>query len=184
MSTLAQQAALASDPLFQTRIEAAMITAAANILAQGQGAMGPNTFALRTTLAASVMVNASDTPPLVTRFAWAVATNPTVAADIPAASVPIVSSAVQAAGPDIVTTYAAHGFTNGQIVEIDNAIDPVINGTWVITYLTTTTFSVPVLGTVMGGPGGYATLQPPDADIATAIAACWNAVAGVNTGTD
>jgi hypothetical protein len=184
MGTLAQQADLAADPQFQQRVQAAILTAAANILAQAQGGMGPQTYALRNALAASVIVNASDTPNLVTRFAWAVATNSTVAGDIPAAPIPIESSQVQQAGPVIITTFAASGLTNGQVVEINGAADPAINDTWVVTVITTTTFSIPVLGTTAGGAAGTITVQPPDADIATAVSACWNAVAGVNAGTN
>jgi hypothetical protein len=184
MGTLAQQADLAADPQFQQRVQAAIQTAAANILAQAQGALGPQTYALRNALAASVMVNASDTPNLVIRFAWAVATNSTVSNDIPAGPVPIEASQVQQGGPVLVSTLTANGLTTGQVVEIEGAADPAINDTWVITVINITTFSIPVLGTLAGGAAGTITVQPPDADIATAVAACWNAVAGVNAGTN
>ena len=54
----------------------------------------------------------------------------------------------------VVTTTAAHGFTTGDTAVITgNDSTPEINGSYTVTVLTTTTFSVPVTVTVAGTTG-------------------------------
>jgi hypothetical protein len=180
MASLAQQAALAASPLFAARVQAAIVTAAADILAAAQGDTGANTFALRTALAAQVMQGV--TPALLSRFCWAAATSPSVTQDIPPTGYAI--AAAQGGMPAQITTTVANGFASGWNIEIDGCLDPVCNGTWVITVIDTTDFTIPVLGSAYVGPGGTATLQPSDTDINSAVAAAWSAVAGVNANTD
>lgn len=69
---------------------------------------------------------------------------------------------ISVAAAAVVTTSAAHGFRTGDTVIIAGADStPVIDGTRVVTVLSTTTFSVPVTTTVSGSTGtGYTTSQP------------------------
>jgi|SRR6185437_8711249 len=177
MSTLTQQAALAVNPGFQQRIQAAIVTAAAAILAAAWDPGRPVTSQLRTDLALSVM---QDATPWLTRFGWAVAVTPVVAnADMSLSGI-----ASTAAGPPaVITTTAAHGLGNGAVVSIAGAVDPVLNGTWQITVISATTFSVPVGGSETGGAGGTVTDQPTDTGISTAVSSVWNDLAGVKINT-
>lgn len=57
------------------------------------------------------------------------------------------------ASPSVLTTSAAHGFVSGQSVTITNSTGttPSLNGTYTITVLTSTTFSIPLNVTVASG---------------------------------
>jgi Putative phage tail protein len=65
-------------------------------------------------------------------------------------------SSSSVANPTVVTTSTAHGFTTGDTVRIANhsGSTPSINGDWVCTVISTTTFSVPANVTVGGGASG------------------------------
>jgi hypothetical protein len=182
VSTLTQQAALAADPQFQARVQAAMVATASNIVLQTFASFGGDgpTYTLRESLATSILT--SGAAPYLPRFAAAVAVNAVVVADIPASPVAITYST--AALPSVITTAAAHGLASGQIVEIaGHLVNTAVNGTWAVTVISTTTFSVPVAGSGIGGVSGTVTLQPPDADINTAVASVWNGIAGATVAT-
>lgn len=177
MSTLTQQAAMAADPMFQARVSAAMVTGAAAVLAEANETGTPVSFALKTALATSVI---QDPTPLVPRFALAVATNPGVSE----AAGAIMSIAQITAGlPTIIGVYQTTNFAGGEIVEITGTADPVVNGTWAVTVVNPTAFSIPVLTSIMNSAGGQVSLQPTDADISTAVAAVWADLAGVTPAT-
>jgi hypothetical protein len=159
-----------------------MVATASNIVLQTFAAFGGDgpTYTLRETLATAILTGGA--APYLPRFAAAVAVNAVIVADIPAAPVAIAYST--AALPSVITTLGAHGLTTGQIVEIANhLVNTAIDGTWSVTVLTTTTFSVPVLGSGIGGQSGTVTLQPPDADVNTAVASVWNGIAGATVAT-
>ncbi|HLA65028.1 MAG TPA: hypothetical protein VK600_00435 [Candidatus Saccharimonadales bacterium] len=62
-----------------------------------------------------------------------------------------------AASPTVVTTTAAHGLVTGDTVLISGSNStPLIDGTWTVTVLTTTTFSIPVNVTIAGTAGSVA----------------------------
>lgn len=63
------------------------------------------------------------------------------------------------ANPTVVTTDEAHGYVTGETAVIVDHEDSVldINGSHVVTVLSTTTFSIPIAVTV-GGTGGSATV--------------------------
>lgn len=64
-----------------------------------------------------------------------------------------------AADPTVVTTSTPHGFTNNEQVVISGSNStPSINGVYSITYLSPTTFSIPVDVTVAGTTGGVSPL--------------------------
>jgi hypothetical protein len=114
------------------------------------------------------------------RFAWAIVTT-TGPMTIGSTLLGISSSAV--GPPAVITTSAVHGLSSGNDVLITNAADPLVNGNWTITVLTTTTFSIPVVGSLAGGAGGQVALAPLDSDINTAVASVWSYIAGVKINT-
>lgn len=81
----------------------------------------------------------------------------------PLASVAIATSSV--ADPTVITTSAPHGRTTGDEVTIagHSGATPAINGTWVVTVIDATTFTIPEAVTV-GGTGG--TMTPGRAVVA------------------
>lgn len=177
-ASLLSTANLANDPLFQSRVQAAMVTAATNVASEAVGAQSVAAYNMRHTLAVQVLSNPAGYLP---RFAWAAAANPTVSAD-PGAPIAIASST--AADPSVVTTSVAHGLTTGDVVEIaGHATNTAINGTFPVTVLSTTAFSVPALGVGVGAATGTVTKQPPDADIQFAVNSVFSDIAGVGVTT-
>lgn len=79
---------------------------------------------------------------------------PTIISAASLASASKTISANSLANPSVVTTTAAHGFTTGDVVTIAGSNStPVIDGTRVVTVLTSTTFSVAVNVTIAGTAG-------------------------------
>ena len=176
--TLITMANLANDPGFRLRLQAAMVTAGLNVASEVVGAQDTNTYQLRHALAVSVLNNAGG---WLDRFAWAAAVDATVSGE-PGAPVAISSST--AANPSVITTAAAHGLTTGQVTEISNhLVNLAANGTWQVTMLTATTFSIGVAGTGAGGATGQSVKQPLDADIQNAVNSAFSDIAGVGVTT-
>lgn len=177
-SSLLNTANLANDPAFQGRVQAAMMTAAINVAAEAVGVQDANTYQMRHVLAIQVLNNPAG---FLNRFAWAAASNATVSGDL---GTPIgISSSTQAL-PTVITTASVHGLSSGQVVEISNhLVNTAANGTWPVTVLTTTTFSVPVAGNGVGTASGQVVLQPPDADIQFAVNSLWSDIAGIGVTT-
>jgi hypothetical protein len=177
MGTLAVIATLAQETTFVQRVKSAMVTAALAVAGEAVSSMTTTVYGKRQQLAYAVL-NAPDL--YVSRFAWAVATNTTVSNSVGS---PLAISSSTAANPSVVTT-PAHGYTSGDQVTITgHATNTAINGCWTITVLSTTTFSVPVLGTGAGGATGTATKQPIDSDIQFTVNSVWDDIAG-RTATD
>lgn len=64
-------------------------------------------------------------------------------------------TSITAAGPTVITTASTHGLLNGnQIIIGGSNSTPSINGKYTITYISPTTFSIPVTVTVSGNTGG------------------------------
>lgn len=177
MSTFAQQAAVAADPGFLARLRAAVVLGAVEILGEPRNPAAPQTELLRQALASSVV---QDPAPWLPRFAWAVATNPAVAN---AAGGLFSISQTSNVLPCVVGVFQTTGFAGGEIVEITGATDPAVNGTWTVTVVNPTAFSIQALGTETGGAGGTVSLQATDADITSAVSQVWNSVAGVTNQT-
>jgi hypothetical protein len=177
MSTLIEQMGTAADAGFQSRVHAAIL-AEAQVIAAAAVTGDVATYTLRTALAAKIL-GASSTS-MATTFAYAIAVTSGVAADI---GVPVNIIDSSAASPAVIDTQSAHGLTTGGVGKVINTIDPVLSGTWPVTVVTSTQFTIPVAGTLSGTIGGTVTPQPTDADIATAVAAVWNAVAGISAST-
>src|SRR5574337_60708 len=73
---------------------------------------------------------------------------------VPDASAATISTSSNA-NPTVITTAAAHGLSTGQSVIITGHSVTAVNGTWPVTVIADTTFTVPVSST--GGTGGTAT---------------------------
>ena len=176
--TLITTANLANDAGFQQRVQAAMMIAALSVAAEAVGAQDAGTYGLRHELAFAALNNPGG---YLTRFAWAVAANATVAGDV---QVPVAIASSTAVNPSVITTAAVHGLTSGDVAEIaGHLVNTAVNGTFPVTVLTTTTFSVPALGTGAGAATGTVQKMPPDADIQFAVNADWNDIAGAGVTT-
>lgn len=71
-----------------------------------------------------------------------------------AAPAPATISAISAANPTVITTSAASGLTTGEPVTITGSNStPSVDGTWIVTVLSGTTFSIPIAVTVAGTAG-------------------------------
>lgn len=174
MASLINTATLALDSGFRQRVEAAMTTAATSVAAEAIGAQTPTVYQTRHILATEVLNNPSA---YLDRFAWVVAANATVSGELGA---PVAIASSTAADPAVVTTAAVHGYSTGDVVEISgHLVNTSLEGTWPVTVLTATTFSVPVLGVGVGAATGVCVKMPPDADIQFAVNSNWSNMAGV-----
>lgn len=174
MASRSDEAALAADTNFQARIKLSVVAAATAVAGEAVGGMSTTHYNKRQALAYTALNN-PDTQ--VTRFAYGVATNATVAGGYGA---PIAISSSTAANPAVVTTAAAHGLTTGDCVVIaGHATNTALNGGWTATVLTSTTFSIPVLGTAAGGATGTVRHHPPDSDVDFTVNSLWDDMSGV-----
>lgn len=174
VASLSDQAALAADLTFQARVRLALVAAAAAVAGEAVGAFGQEHYNKRQRLAYAAL-NSPDSQ--VARFAYAVATNATVAGGY---GPPVGITSSTAVNPSVVTTTAVHGLTTGDSVVIaGHAANTAINGGWTVTVLTTTTFTVPVLGVAAGAVTGTVRKMPPDSDIAFTVSSLWDDMAGV-----
>lgn len=166
-----EQIKLANDQAFLDQVRVAMMTAAVAI--QGE-AVAPNTngvFQKRQQLSTKVL---NDPDNYVGRFSLAVIANATIVRGAP---IQIASST--AANPSVVTTSAAHGLATGDVVMISNHAGNLnANGPWTVTLGTTTTFTIPLLGTAAGTLGTVMKM-PTDAAIQNQVNAIFNDIAGV-----
>jgi hypothetical protein len=171
---LVKQAALAIDPVFRSRVEEAMFVACIAVANEAVGAQSPTVYQKRHTFAVAALTNPNA---FLDRFAWAVAANGTVAAGI---QPPVAIASSTAANPSVITTAASHGFVNGDTVSIvGHAVNTAANGGWIVTNLTATTFSIPVLGIGAGTATGTATKQPTDSDMQFTVNSLISGLAGV-----
>jgi hypothetical protein len=176
-NNLISMASLAGDPGFGNRVQAAMVSAALTVVGETVGTTGPDPngaiYQLRHTLATGILNNASG---YLNRFTWAAAVSPAVAGDV---GLPLSIISSSATNPATVVT-SANTLSTGQFVEITgHSANTSINGTWPVTVVSSTVMTIPVLGIATGGATGMVTLQPPDADIETAVDNSFSGIAGV-----
>jgi hypothetical protein len=111
----------------------------------------------------------------LTWFIWPVVQNSAIVRGAPVA----ISSSTNA-NPIVVTTAAVHGLSTGAVVEVSgHAVNTAANGSWTVTVLTTTTFSIPVVGNGVGGATGQVVKMPIDSDIQFQVNSVWDDVAGI-----
>jgi hypothetical protein len=179
--TLGQGAQLVNDASFIARIRCAMIKASMNVSTESQGSLSVNAWVKRRQLANRILVSPDA---YVGSFVAAVAADPGISLSWFA---PITISSSTNVNPTVLTT-PAHGYTSGDVVEIlGHLVNTNANGTWVVTVLSTTTFSIPQPANGIGGATG--TVQKMETDVnlnftvnSTVSTNVFSAVAGLAPG--
>jgi hypothetical protein len=186
-ASLQTTALLANDPLFQQRVQAAMVTAAVNVATEPVGTLNMADYSLRHALAVAILQGGrvasgggGSAAGWLSQFVWAVAANVSVAADV---GPPVSIASSTAANPAVVTTASPHGLATGQWAEISgHLVNTAITGVWQVTVVDGTHFTVLAAGNGAGGATGTVQVQPPDADIQFAVNSVFGSIAGVGTG--
>jgi hypothetical protein len=192
MALLCQQYALATSQAFRDRIYVSMVSAA--IAIQGETkTLSDSAHGKRQALATAVLNN-----PLAHLDRFAIGCAAITAAGSPELdiSAPVAISSSTVGPPVVVTTAAAHGMATGDTVVISGHLaNTALNNagtatpgagspsSWSVTVLTTTTYSVPTIGTAAGANTGISTRQPSDTTIANfGPFSQWSDFAGVVAG--
>ena len=185
-ASLQATAALAADPLFNQRVQSAMITAALDVATETLGTATAGVWQLRHALAVAILQGAPlpngrvpfpASGPWLSQFVWAVAANPVIAGGV---SDPVqVSSSTP--GPDSeITTAQPHGLATGDWAEISgHLVNTAINGVWPVIVVDGSHFIIPTIGNDTGMNTGQVTHQPPDGDIQFTVDSVFGSIAGV-----
>lgn len=174
--TLAQGAQMVADPGFQSRIRDAMVRAALAVSTEVQGSMSSNVWQKRRQCAIQI-INGPDSK--LASFLAAVASDPNNSLSWFA---PMEIASSTGADPIVITTTTAHGYVNGDVVEIiGHLVNTQANGVWSVTNLTSTTFSIPTDGNGTGAATGMAMKQIIDSDLVFTVNSVFSAVAGIQT---
>jgi hypothetical protein len=164
---------LSQDLYFRKIVYVAMATAGINVAGEALGGMSPNKYVKRQTLARAVLTAPEQ---WVAQFALAVVQNPAVAL-----SPPVNISSSTNAFPIVVTTAAAHGLSTGNSARVEgHLVNTSAVGTWPVTVLTSTTFSIPVAGVGAGGATGRVLKLPQDDAVQFTADSIWDDLAGVS----
>lgn len=175
--TLGQGAQLVASTSFRNRIRGAVMRAAEAVATEPKGSFSQEAWVKRRALSIKVM-NAPDS--VLDAFVAAVAADPNTALNWFA---PVNISSSTNANPTVITTAVAHGLTTGDVVEIvGHTTNTNANGTWVVTVITSTTFSVPQSANGAGGATGTVQKQETDANLAFTVNSVYSAVAGLLPG--
>jgi hypothetical protein len=176
--TLGQGARLMESLSFENRVRMSMMRQALLVANEVQGSQSADRWNKRRQLALRVLTSPNSN---VTMFETLVASDPGSSLNWWA---PINISGSTTANPSVVTTAIAHGLVTGDVAEIAaHQGNTNINHTWMVTVLTTTTFSVPIPGNAAGTANtGTVQKMETDANINFTISNQWNAMAGVAAG--
>lgn len=175
--TLDQGSKLVNDVSFVARTRVAMVRAATTVAGEAQGAQSGTKWAKRLQLANRVITSPDGQ---LTAFVAMLSSDPGLSLTW---YTPVNVASSTNANPSVITTAAAHGYSSGDVVEILNhAVNTNANGTWVITVLSTTTFSIPQPGNGVGTATGTVQKMETDVNINFTISNQWNAMAGVAAG--
>lgn len=175
--TLGQGAQLVADTSFINRVRVAMVRAATTVAGEAQGVQSSTKWAKRLQLANRVITSPDST---LTTFVAMVASDPGLSLTW---YNPVTISSSTNANPIVVTTASAHSLTSSDVVEILNhLVNTNGNGTWPVTVLSTTTFSIPQPGNGVGAATGTVQKMETDVNINFTISNQWNALAGVMSG--
>jgi hypothetical protein len=176
--TLGQGAQLVASTSFNNRIRCAMIKAAMTVSTESKGSLSPNAWVKRRQLANRILVSPDA---YLGSFVAAVAADPGVSLSW---FTPVLITSSTSANPSVITT-PVHGYTSGDVVEITgHLININANGTWVVTVLSTTTFSIPWPGNGTGGATGTAQKMESDVNLnftvnSTVATNAFSAIAGL-----
>lgn len=175
--TLGQGAQLLTDTSFITRVSGAMLRAAIAVSTEPQGSFTSMVWVKRRILSTRII---NSPGAVLGSFTASVSADPNSALNW---YNPVSIASSTNANPIVVTTSAAHGYTSGDPVEIlSHLVNLNANGTWVVTVLTTTTFSIPQPGSGVGGATGTVQKMETDADLVFTVNSVFNAVAGLMPG--
>ena len=175
--TLAQGAQMIASAGYVARIRGAMVRAALSVSTEVQGSLTTNAWFKRRQLAGQILKNpdaylgdflAALAADQYTPLSWF---NPTV-----------ISGSTNV-NPSVITTGVVHGLTTGDVVEIAfHLVNTNINGVWVATVITTTTFSVPNAANGVGGATGTVMKMNTDADLVSDANQVFSPIAGLLPG--
>jgi hypothetical protein len=155
----------------------AMMRQATTVANEAIGGQTTTRWAKRTQLANRVITSPDS---WLTMFVAMVASDPGLSLTW---YTPVSISSSTNANPSVITTAAAHGYSTGDVVEIlGHAVNTNANGTWTITVLTTTTFSIPQPANGVGTTSGTVQKMETDVNLNFTIQNQWNAMAGVLSG--
>lgn len=175
--TLGQGAQLVAATGFRARARAAMIRSAVAVSTETQGGMSVPAWTKRRQLATGVL-NKPDA--WLESFVAAVAADPNTSLTWWA---PVNIASSTNANPTVITTAVAHGLTSGDVVEVvGHLVNTNAVGTWAVTVLTTTTFSVPQAANGAGAATGTVQRQESDANIVFTVSSVFSALAGLLPG--
>lgn len=175
--TLGQGAQLLADASFTNRVSGAMIRAAIAVSTELQPPLTATAWVKRRQLSIRILTSPGS---CLSSFTTAVAADPSSALNW---YNPVNIASSTNANPIVITTSAAHGYTSGDNVEIINhLVNTNAVGAWVVTVLTTTTFSIPQPGNGVGGASGTVQKMETDANLAFTVNSVFSAVAGLMPG--
>lgn len=175
--TLGQGAQFVASVGYNNRVKMAMVQAAVDVAAETQGSLSATVWSKRRLLATKILNNPDST---LTSFVAAVGADPSGGLSWFA---PVNISSSTNANPTVITTAVVHGMSTGDVVEIaGSVVNTNANGTWVVTVVTTTTFSIPQAANGVGTAGGTAMKMIIDNDLLFTVNAVFNAVAGIMPG--
>jgi hypothetical protein len=174
--TLAQGQQVLDDPGYVKRIRGAMIRAAIAVSTEAVGSLTTTAWLKRRQLSIRIMNNPDA---YLADFAAGFAADPATSLTW---YLPLTITSSTNASPSVVTT-PTHSLTTGDVVSIDgHLVNTNINGVWIVTVISATTFSVPMPGNGAGVATGKVTRQETDANIAFTINSLFSAVAGLLPG--
>lgn len=175
--TLGQGAQLLADTSFTNRVSGAMLRAAVAVSTEPIGSFTNAVWVKRRLLSVRIITSPSS---CLSSFTSSVSADPNSALNW---YNPVSVASSTNANPIVITTSAVHGFTSGDTVEILNhLVNTNATGTWVVTVLTTTTFSIPQPGNGVGGTTGTVQKMETDSNLAFTVNSVFSAVAGLMPG--
>lgn len=175
--TLGQGAQVVADPGYLARVRDAMVRAAITVAREPIGSNSQNAWATRRMMAKRILQGPDS---MVACFLAAVAADQ-------ASSLtwypPVAVASSTNANPIAITTSTVHGLTTGDVVEVaGHAVNTGANGVWTVTVTSTTAFTIPNIGTGVGGATGTAMKMETDVTIAFTVNSVFGDIAGIAAG--
>jgi hypothetical protein len=175
--TLAQGAQMIASVGYGNRIRGAMLRSAITVSSEVQGSLTATAWLKRRQLAAAILKNPDA---YLTDFLAAIAADqftPLTWFN------PVNIASSTNVNPSVITTAVVHGLTTGDVVEIaGHLVNTNINGVWVATVITTTTFSVPNAANGVGTATGTIMKMDTDANLVSDANQVFGPIAGLLPG--
>lgn len=175
--TLGQGAQLVASTSFRNRVRGAMIRAAVAVSTELLGSLSNAAWVKRRHLSTRILTAPDST---LDSFVAAVAADPSTALTWFA---PVNIASSTNANPAVITTAVAHGYTTGDVVEIANhLVNTNAVGTWVVTVVTSTTYSIPQSANGVGAATGTSQKMETDANVKFTVDSVFSSIAGLEPG--